>query len=87
MWFAALGSFQRQFWFQRFLLRLLAGSPDVLALLRHNPFPDAPPRYVRAMIADYRFTDLTTRRRQGRWWDVGPDRPYAPVLSGPAAAR
>jgi hypothetical protein len=87
MWFAALGQFDRQFWFQRFLLRLLAGSPDVLALLRHNPFPDTPPRYVRAIIADYHFTDLATRNRQGDWWHAGPDRPYAPVLSGPGSVR
>ncbi len=87
MWFAALGEFDRQFWFQRFLLRLLAGSPDVLALLRHNPFPDAPPRYIRATIADYRFTDLATKERNGRWWDTGPERFYAPVLSGPVSAR
>jgi uncharacterized membrane protein YphA (DoxX/SURF4 family) len=83
MWFAALGTFDRQFWFQRFLLRLLAGSPEVLALLRHNPFPDTPPRYVRAIIAEFRFTDYATKKRQGRWWHVGPERPYSPILSGP----
>jgi len=28
-------------------VRLLQGSPPVLGLLKHNPFPDAPPKYVR----------------------------------------
>ena len=86
MWFAALGDFDRQFWFQRFLRRLLEGSPDVLALLRQNPFPDAPPRYVRALIADYRFTNRATKDH-GRWWQIGPERPYSPVLSRAGAGR
>ena len=48
MWFAALGGDCRsQPWFLRFERRLLEGSPPVLALLRENPFPDRPPRYVR----------------------------------------
>ena len=45
MWFAALGSYQQNPWFSNFMVRLLQGSPDVLALLEHNPFPDEPPRF------------------------------------------
>src|SRR5262249_33118792 len=43
MWFAALERYQENPWFVRFLIRLLEGSPDVLALLANDPFPDAPP--------------------------------------------
>jgi hypothetical protein len=81
MWFAALGSFNRSPWFQLFLQRLLEGSPPVLALLEKDPFPGAPPRYVRAMLYDYRFTDFETRRRTGAWWRRELIRPYSPVLS------
>ena len=56
MWFAALGSAREESWFIRFLVRLLEGSPEVLGLLRSNPFPDHPPRYVRALVYDYHFT-------------------------------
>jgi len=66
MWFAALTGPPR--WFVSFLARLLDGSPEVLALLASNPFPDQPPRYVRATLWDYRMTDRATRRRTGRWW-------------------
>lgn len=66
MWFAALGPAPP--WFARFLERLLQGSPDVLALLENNPFPDRPPRYVRALLYDYHMTDRATRRRTGAWW-------------------
>jgi hypothetical protein len=48
--------------------RLTEGSPDVLRLFAHNPFPDVPPRYVRARVFDYHFTDMKTRRETGAWW-------------------
>ena len=54
MWFAALGGDCRdEPWFLRFEQRLLEGSPEVLALLRENPFPDRPPRYLRARLSLY----------------------------------
>lgn len=68
MWFAALGDNSRQPWFANFMLRLQQGSPQVLALLDNNPFPKAPPRYVRAWLYRYDFTDFTTLRTEGTWW-------------------
>jgi predicted DCC family thiol-disulfide oxidoreductase YuxK len=66
MWFAALGS--PSSWFLAFLERLLQGSPEVLGLLGANPFPDAPPRYVRAVSYRYSMTGREERRGTGRWW-------------------
>ena len=66
MWFAALRPPPN--WFVAFLTRLLEGSPDVLKLLGANPFPDRPPRYVRALLYEYRMTDLETKVRTGAWW-------------------
>ena len=68
MWFAALGNFRQNPWLLNFCARLVMGSPEVLKLLAHNPFPNAPPRYVRAVLYEYHFTDLATRRRTGAWW-------------------
>lgn len=68
MWFAALGTARDNPWFTRFLGRLAEGSPEVLGLLRQNPFPDRPPRMLRAVLYDYRFTDSDGRRRSGTWW-------------------
>src|SRR5262245_573910 len=68
MWFAALSDYSRQPWFRNLLVRLLQGSPEVLALLEHNPFPDRPPRTVRAVVYDYHFTDVATRGATGAWW-------------------
>jgi len=55
-------------WFASFLSRLLEGEPAVLELLASNPFPDAPPRAVRATLYLYRFADADERRRTGQWW-------------------
>lgn len=65
MWFAALGDYRANGWFIGFLIRLLQGSPPVLALLRHNPFPDGPPSHVRAVLYQYRFADRKARRATG----------------------
>jgi lipase maturation factor 1 len=69
MWFAALrGDIREAPWVGNFLIRLLQGAPQVRDLLGHNPFPDRPPRYIRAMLYDYHFTDWPTRRASGAWW-------------------
>jgi hypothetical protein len=66
MWFAALD--EPPSWFGALLARLLEGSPEVLRLFRGTPFPDQAPRYVRALLYDYRMTDLSTKRQTGAWW-------------------
>ena len=70
MWFAALSRFgdERNRWFEALMRRLLEGLPPVVALLEKNPFPDAPPRYVRAILYDYHFTDAKAHRETGAWW-------------------
>jgi len=79
MWFASLTSFESVPWLQNFCVRLLEGSPQVLALLAHNPFPDHPPRYVRAEFYSYRFGRET-------WWTRERISDYSPVLTlGPGS--
>ena len=81
LWFAALGSYRQNPWFVNFIVRLLQGSPQVLALLADNPFPDAPPKYVRAMLYDYHFTDLATLQASGDWWRREAIGVYLPAIS------
>jgi predicted DCC family thiol-disulfide oxidoreductase YuxK len=80
MWFAALGNYQRDGWVLNLMTRLLEGSPPVLKLLQSNPFPDHPPRYIRAVLYEYRFTDRKTRRESGAWWTRQLRGLWAPVL-------
>jgi len=81
VWFAALGFYPNNPWFWRFLVRLLEGSPAVLSLLRSNPFPDAPPNFVRAVLYDYRFTDSEQRRATKAWWLRERRGAYSPVIN------
>jgi hypothetical protein len=69
MWFAAMGSAQDEPWFNTLVARLLQGDRATLALLRDNPFPDRPPRWIRAEMYRYRFTTPAERRATGQWWN------------------
>ncbi len=86
MWFAALSGPGLAPWFGDLLARLLEGSPAVLGLLGSNPFPDHPPRFVRAELFDYRFTDAGQRRVSGAWWVRTLLGPYMPPVSLPGPA-
>jgi lipase maturation factor 1 len=81
MWFAAFSDYRQNPWLINFCLRLLQGSPEVLHLLRNNPFPSAPPRYVRAEFYEYHFTDWASRRRTGAWWRREYRGLYLPPIS------
>jgi len=81
MWFAALGDYRQNPWFAGLMLRLLQGSPPVLALLDANPFPEGPPKFVRARLYEYRSADAATRAATGQWWLRQFSRWYFPPVS------
>jgi hypothetical protein len=81
MWFAAYGGSAENYWFENFLRRVLEGSPSVIGLLGHNPFPDHPPKYVRALTYEYEFTDVATRARTGDWRTRRQSGLYFPMVS------
>lgn len=79
MWFAALDPRGNASWLAALLERLLEGSPSVLGLMGSNPFPDRPPRYVRLLEYDYRFSTPAERAANGVWWV----RTFRGYLTGP----
>ncbi|MBV8415699.1 MAG: lipase maturation factor family protein, partial [Verrucomicrobia bacterium] len=81
MWFAALDDVRGEPWFLNFLARLLQGSPPVLGLMNGNPFPDSPPRYVRAKLFQYHFTNFAERGQTGAWWKRDGEEEYCPVIN------
>jgi lipase maturation factor 1 len=81
LWFAALSDIERQAWFLSLSKRLLEGSPPVLSLLERNPFPASPPRFLRAIVYEYRFTEPQVRKATGVWWLRQPLGLYGPVLA------
>jgi hypothetical protein len=71
MWFEALRVEHKagpSDWFKRFLICLLEGRENVLAQLAENPFPDGPPRFVRAHWYRYSFTSPEQQQESGDWW-------------------
>ncbi len=68
MWFAALDPRQAAHWLIPLAQRLLENDPVALELLdaNGNPFPDAPPQYVRLLLYRYRFT--TPADASDDWW-------------------
>lgn len=81
LWFAALGSPQQNPWVLAFCEHLLRGTPEVLSLLHHNPFPAKPPRHIRIVRYEYHFTDFATRAASGHWWRRTPIDFYIPPVS------
>ncbi len=79
LWFAALSDYRHHPWLMGTMRRLLEGSEPVLELFADNPFEGTPPRYVRAIIWNYRFTgpDMSA----SDWWVREHPRLFAPVLS------
>lgn len=58
MWFAALSDYENEPWIVHLMFKLMHNDPGALSLLANQPFPDAPPRYVRAELYRYEFTRL-----------------------------
>jgi lipase maturation factor 1 len=80
LWFASLRSWPEY----RFVVwteeRLLKQEPNVLELFAGNPFPGQQPVRVRAVIYQYWFTDMKTKRETGLWWRRELLGEYAPPL-------
>jgi len=81
LWFASLGGWRDNEIVPLTEERLLVGDGAVLALFRGDPFPQIPPRYVRAVTWQYWFTTLDEKRQSGNWWRRENLGLYAPELT------
>ncbi len=81
MWFAALGRWQGNIWLVKLLGRLLEGAGEVEKLFAHNPFDKAPPKYIRASLYTYAFTDRASGKAAGSWWQREYRGLYFPEIS------
>lgn len=81
MWFAAMGSAQDEPWFSELIVKLLQGQQDVIGLLARNPFPDHPPKWIRARLYRYTFTTRAEHATTGRWWKRQLVSEYFPAVS------
>jgi hypothetical protein len=74
MWFAAMSTPDQYPWTLHLIWKLLHNDPGALGLLGGNPFPEKPPRYIRAVLYRYQFAlpgnpahDWWTREPLGLW--------------------
>jgi len=81
MWFAAFSSPGEHPWFISLLGRLLENDKPVLKLLRDNPFPGRPPKFVRALLYEYHFTTPAERRKTRAVWKRTLVGLYFPAVS------
>jgi hypothetical protein len=87
LWFASLGD-----WHQNDIVplteeRLLVNDADVLSLFRTNPFPQSPPRFVRAVLWQYWFTSTDEKHLTGNWWRRQFVGVYAPEITLTSAGK
>jgi hypothetical protein len=83
VWFVPTQQPLHMHWFGLLLDRLHQGSEEVIDLMAHNPFPDAPPRYLRVDSFGYHFTSAREREQTGDWWRreyLGPFPQVAPRI-------
>jgi hypothetical protein len=66
MWFAAMSTPGEYPWTLHLVWKLLHNDPGALSLLGGNPFPQKPPRYIRAVL--YRYAFEPPGNPQGHWW-------------------
>src|ERR1044072_3096966 len=66
MWFASMAQPDEYPWTLHLIWKLLHNDPAMLKLFAGNPFPDRPPRYIRAILYRYRFAK--PGNPEGLWW-------------------
>lgn len=79
MWFAAMASPSDYPWTLNLAYKLLHNDPKAVGLFANNPFPNRPPRYIRAML--YRYTFAKPGNAHGRFWNRQRISLWIPVLS------
>jgi hypothetical protein len=80
LWFASLGSWRENAIVPNTEVLLLQNDRDVLNLFAGNPFPNTPPKQVRAVLWQYWFTTMAEKQATGNWWRRELIGLYAPTL-------
>jgi hypothetical protein len=79
IWFAAFSSYDQEPWIVHLTYKLLLGDRGVMRLLDNDPFPDKPPKYIRAELYRYEFTRIGDG--SGAWWRRKRVAEYMPPVS------
>lgn len=70
-----------EIWFLRLIRNLLRGDRDMLKLMGINPFAGTRPRFVRALLYEFHYTDRRQKRETHAWWIRRMVGVYLPPIS------
>ncbi len=79
MWFAAMSSPDEYLWTLNLVWKLLHNNPGTVSLFAGNPFPNKPPRYIRAVL--YRYAFAKPGNPQRPWWKREQVGMWLPAMS------
>lgn len=79
MWFASMSSPEEYPWTYNLMWKLLHNDANAVSLFAGNPFPDKPPRYIRAVL--YRYSFVKPGNPHGLWWNRERLNIWIPPLS------
>lgn len=68
LWFAALSPYFRGVWLDKLIVALLRDQAELTRMCRVNPFVGQPPKWVRVVQYDYRFSTRAEKKADGAWW-------------------
>jgi hypothetical protein len=77
LWFAAMSRPEQYPWTLHLVWKLLENDPVTLELVKENPFPKTPPRFIRVELYRYRFAPFGS----AAWWTREKVSPWLPALS------
>ena len=79
MWFAAMSTPDEYPWTVNLISKLLHNDRGTIGLFADNPFPNKPPRYIRAVL--YRYSFAKPGNPDGLWWNRDRLGDWLPPLS------
>ena len=71
MWFAAFQNLEENPWLLNLAWKLLHNDKELLKIIKYNPFPDEPPKYIKIEFYNYKFSEdseiIWERKYLGNW--------------------
>ena len=67
IWFASMSTADEYPWTLNLVSKLLHNDPGTVGLFAANPFPEKPPRFIRAVL--YRYSFAKPGNPDGRYWN------------------
>ena len=78
MWFASMSVPEEYPWTYNLIWKLLHNDAHAVGLFAYNPFPDKPPKFIRAVLYQYQFAEPGNEK--GLWWNRRKVKTWIPPM-------